>query len=108
MDQRLRFLVDEFQDDWDKYIGIVDHAALVLPQASISMSPFELLNGFPPRTSFDWNTPVAVTVRQRLERADAVRIAKRIELAVESAKESMAKAQDRQAIAANRKRWAID
>jgi len=50
----------------------MDYAQLTLPHESIGMSPFELLYGHPPRTSFDWKRPQEpATARERLNRDEA-------------------------------------
>jgi len=36
----------------------MDYAQLTLPYNSIGMSPFELIYGYKPRTSFDWDRPI--------------------------------------------------
>jgi hypothetical protein len=53
LDQRLRPFVNYFQDNWSDLLLIIDYAQLVLPHNALGMSPFELLNGYRPTTSFD-------------------------------------------------------
>src|SRR3979411_193162 len=57
--QRLRPFVNYYQDNWSDLLPMMDYAQLTLPHSSIGMSPFELLYGRLPRTSFDWNIPKA-------------------------------------------------
>ena len=52
-DQRLRFLVDHHGSDWDEKCTFSDFSALVLPHATLHMSPYEVLHNAPPRTSID-------------------------------------------------------
>jgi tRNA A22 N-methylase len=66
-----------------------------LPYNSIDISGFELINGRPPRTSFDWNTPEAATVQERLNQDKAKAIATRIYKAIDKAKSIMAKTQEK-------------
>ena len=75
--QRLRPFVNYYQDNWSELLPIMDYAQLTLPHESIGMSPFELLYGYPPRTSFDWKRPrEPVTTRERLNRDEARELAK--------------------------------
>jgi hypothetical protein len=39
------------------------------------MSLFQLVNGRLPHTSFDWNTPKASTVKEKLNQEQAIQIA---------------------------------
>ena len=71
LDQRLRPFVNYYQDNWSELLPIMDYAQLTMPYESIRMSPFELLNAYPPRTSFDWQAPPASTPRERLNQQEA-------------------------------------
>ena len=51
----------------------MDYVQLTMPHESIGMFPFELLNAYPPRTSFDWNILKTMTVREQLSREEAQR-----------------------------------
>jgi hypothetical protein len=55
------------------------------------MSGFEMVNGRPPRISFDWDTPVAAIIPERLSQEKAKAIATRIYDAIEKDREFMAK-----------------
>ena len=55
--QRLRPFVNYYQDDWSDLLPMMDYAQLTNWHESIGMSPFELLYGYQPRTSFDWKNP---------------------------------------------------
>ena len=61
-----------YQDNWSELLPLMDYAQLTLPHESIGMSPFELLYGYPPRTSFDWKLPKEpATARERLNQEEA-------------------------------------
>ena len=51
---RLRPYVNHYQDDWDEWLPMMDHAAAAVESASTGASPFLVANGYEPRTSFDW------------------------------------------------------
>ena len=108
LDQRLRPYVNYYQDNWSKMLPLMDYAQLTLPHSSIGMSPFELINGRLPRTSFDWNTPTASTVPEKLNQDKAIQIATRMQEALKKGKEIMEKAQAKQKSDANRHRRPVD
>ena len=107
IDQRLRPYVAYYQDDWDEYLPMIDYAQLTLPHSSIGMSPYELLNGRLPRTSFDWSVP-ETKPQDKLNVEKARQIAKRMEDAMEKGKENMEQAQSRMEKYANAKRRPAD
>jgi hypothetical protein len=72
------------------------------------MSLYELLNGRPPRTSFDWNTPETATVQEQLSQEKARQLATRMHQTIEKGKELMAKAQAKKEKNVNTKRRTID
>ena len=79
IDQRLRPFVNHYQDNWSLLIPMMDYAQLTLHHESIRMSPFELLKGYKPRTSWDWNRPQGpVNAREQLNQDQAVAFAKRM------------------------------
>ena len=64
----------------------MDYAQLMLPHDSIGMSPFELLYGYTPRTSFNWDRPTEpATARERLSYEEAQAFAERMYGAWETA-----------------------
>ena len=71
---------------------MIDYAQLTLPHSSIGMSPYELLHGRLPRTSFDWKTPKPVTVQEELSQEKARQLATRMKEALQRGRELMAKA----------------
>jgi hypothetical protein len=95
LDQRLRPFVNYYQDNWSELLPIMDYAQLTLPHESIGMSPFELLNGYPPRTSFDWDTPTAATPKEKLNQEEAKKVVKKLQEAWETARTIMKEAQDK-------------
>jgi len=57
----------------------MDYAQLILPYNSIGISPFELLYGYTPRTSFDWDRPTKPAMaRERLSYEEAQAFAERM------------------------------
>ena len=60
LEQRLRPFLTYYQDNWSELLPMMDYAQLTLPQESIGMTPFEVIHGWQPRTSFDWETPATV------------------------------------------------
>ena len=64
----------------------MDYVQLTLPHDSIRMSPFELLYGYTPRMSYDWDRPTKpIMARERLSREEAWTFAERIYGAWETA-----------------------
>jgi transposase InsO family protein len=111
LDQRLRPFVNYYQDNWSELLPLMDYAQLTLPHSSLgTMSPYELLNGYPPRTSFDWappsNAPANASVKLSQERARAV--ASRMEQALEKGRESIRKAQEKKERDVNAHRRPVD
>jgi len=57
----------------------MDYTQLTLPYNSIGMSPFKLLYGYTPQTSFNWDRPMEpTTARKHLSYKEAQAFAKRI------------------------------
>jgi hypothetical protein len=108
LDQRLRPFVNYYQDNWSELLPLIDHAQLTLPHSSIGMAPYELLQGRPPHTSFDWNTPKATTVQERLSQDKARATAERMKDALAKGKELMVKAQAKKEKDVNTHRRPID
>jgi transposase InsO family protein len=107
--QRLRPFVNYYQDNWSDLLPMMDHAQLTNWHESIGMSPFELLHGFQPRTSFDWKTlKEPATVRERLNREEAQALAKSMHHAWETAKTIMKQAQEKKEQDVNRHRREVD
>ena len=109
MDQRLRPFVDYYQDNWSELIPMMDYAQFTLPHSSLGMvPPFEVVNGYPPRTSFDWQTPPATSVKEVLSQKHAKELATRMHGAIEKAKECIAQAQEKSSKDVNCHRRPVD
>jgi len=102
---RLRPYVNHYQDDWDEWLPMMDHAAAAVDSASTGASPFLIANGYEPRTSFDWEPLPARLPREERENRQAAR--ERVEKLEEIwnfAQTSMRRAQEAMAMQANRHR----
>jgi hypothetical protein len=111
IDQRLRPFVNTFQDDWSSLIHQVDYTAANLPHDSTGLSPFQVELGYQPRMDIDWNRPpdtIPVTEHIHRSRKDARAQIERIHQVWEWCKASMAKAQQRQQVQANKHRRPAD
>lgn len=95
LDQRLRPFVNHYQDNWSELLPIIDYTQLTIPHESIGISPFELLNAYPPRTSFNWQIPKTSTARERLNRQEAQEVVKTLQDTWETARTIMKQAQDK-------------
>jgi hypothetical protein len=51
----LRPYVNYYQDNWDQWLPVMDHAAGILAHSSTGLSPFMVSLGFKSRTLFDWH-----------------------------------------------------
>ena len=75
----MRPFINYYQDNWLELLPIIDYAQLTLPYDSIGMSPFELLYGYAPRMSFNWDRPTKpVIAHKRLSYEEAQAFIKRI------------------------------
>jgi hypothetical protein len=54
MAQRLHPFVSYYQDDWSKWLPIIDFAQVVLPHDLTGLAPAYVDGGYVLRTSFDW------------------------------------------------------
>ena len=75
------------------------------------MSPFELLKGYKPCTSWDWNRPQeaeAVNAREQLNQDEAVAFAKRMHDAWDTAKRCITLAQQKKEQDVNKHRRPVD
>jgi hypothetical protein len=108
LEQRLRPFVSYYQDNWAELLPMIDYAQLTLPHESLGqMSPFEVLYGYPARTSFDWNTPTTAPSDQlSVEKAKA--LATRMEDAQNTAKQELTLAQKSMEASANKHRRPVD
>src|SRR5271156_8471 len=109
IDQRLRPFVLYYQDNWSEMLPMIDYAQLTLPHDSIGMSPFQLLYGYEPRTSYDWKRATPPTsIQEEMNHGLAQEFAKRMHEGWEKAKEMMAKAQAKKENDANAHRRDVD
>ena len=109
IDQRLRPFVSYYQDNWSDLLPMMDHAQLVLPHDSIGMSPFRLLSGYEPRTSFDWKRPgKPKNARQKLSYEEANTMARQMQDAWQTARMIMQKQQDKKRRDVNPHRRHVD
>ena len=82
---------------------MMDYAQFTLPHSSLGMvSPFEVVNGYLPRTSFDWRTPPATSAKEALIQKSAKELATRMHGAIKKARECIAKAQEKSSKDVNR------
>jgi len=109
IDQRLRPFVNYYQDNWSELIPMMDYAQLTLPHESIHMSPFELLKGYSPRSTWDWHRPDSrLSPTEQLNRDDAEKMAKRMHDAWEVAKGFVKKSQEKKERDVNQHRREVD
>jgi len=109
IDQRLRPFVSHYQDNWSELIPMMDYAQLTLHHESIGMSPFELLKGFKPRTTWDWDQPKKpASAREKLNREQAMEFAQRMHDAWSVAKANITLAQQKKERDVNRHRRPVD
>lgn len=107
--QRLRPFVNYYQDNWSELLPVMDYAQLTLLHESIGMSPFELLYGHTPRTSFDWRRPQdPATARERLNRDEARDLAQTMHQGWETARTIMQQAQEKASQNVNQHRREVD
>ena len=111
LDQRLRPFVNYHQDNWSDLLPCMDWAQATLPHETTGLSPYEIEFGHRAPQHWDWEARTHVdagTPRERMTRDEARAYVKvrheAVQLATNIARESMAKAQQRQATQANKKR----
>lgn len=109
IDQRLRPFVNHYQDNWSELIPMMDYAQRTLPHETIGMSPFELLKGYAPRTTWDWERKVdTATPREKLNVEQAQAFATRMHEAWKFAKANMKSAQEKKERDVNKHRRSVD
>jgi hypothetical protein len=108
--QRLRPFCTYYQDNWSSFLPIMDIAQLTLPHESLgNITPFQLLNGVEPRTSWDLRNPEAPkTATEKLNREDAIKVANRMKEVIEFAQSSLQAQQDKMKRLADRNRREVD
>ena len=94
LDQRLCPFVNYYQDNWSELLPLMDYAQFTLPHSSTGMSPYEMLNGHLPCTSFDWQAPTEPTsATAELSQQRAKELATWMNKAIEKGKEVILEAQ---------------
>ena len=85
----------------------MDLAQLTLPHESLDITPFQLLNDYKPRTSWDLRDPdFAAFATEKLNRQEAELVANRIREAIEFAQSFIKSQQNKMQRLANKKRRA--
>lgn len=108
--QRLRPFCTYYQDNWSSLLPLMDIAQLILPHESLgNISPFRVLNGYEPRTSFDLHNPEPPrSATEQLSRQNALDVASRQEKAIAFAQSSLQSQQDKMKRLADRTRREVD
>lgn len=102
---RLRPYVNYYQDDWDDWLPMMDHAAAAVDSASTGASPFLVANGYEPRTSFDWQPlPSRMPRQERQNREEARRRVEKLQEIWDFARANARRAQEAMAAQADRHR----
>jgi hypothetical protein len=108
LEQRLRPFVNHYQNNWSELLPMMDYAQLTLPHDSLGgLSPFEVRNGWTPRTSWDWNTPLTEP-RHKLSVEAAKAVMTRMYDAWLTARKQMQAAQAKQKASADKRRRAVN
>lgn len=109
---RLRPFMNHYQNNWSELLPMMDYAQLTLKHSSIGMTPFELLNGYPADSTWNWETALdpnkPITAKERLNRQEAQDFAKRMHDAWLFAREVLQKKQNRMAETVNKGRREIN
>ena len=108
LNQCLQFFVNYYQDNWSELLPMMNFMQMTLSHSSIEMSLFKLINSYSARTSFDWNTPQAANINERMSHNQAVQTAKRMKKAWNQGKKSMIRAQEKMIKDTKSKRKPID
>ena len=106
VDEKLRFFVDKYQDDWDDHTPALDFAHNSSWHSSIERSPLSLILGREPRTPLSLPLPPITKMTPPRERAaELMKIVKDVQ---DGAKLAAKQAQERQQVQANKKRRQVD
>ncbi|KAI0992850.1 hypothetical protein K3495_g15334 [Podosphaera aphanis] len=110
LEQRLRPFCNYYQDNWSELLPMMDYAQLTLPHASLGgLLPYEILHGFKPRTSFDWQYKFERPgLNDKVNVQDAQRYATHLQKGFDLAKNLITKAQDTMRKNRNKHRRAVD
>jgi hypothetical protein len=106
LDQRLRFYVDKYQDDWSIHLPALDFAHNSSWHSAINMSPLKVMLGKDIRNPLSLDLSTAGEIAGPAERAlELVRETKEVQ---ELARRAAAETQEKQRIQANKKRRPVD
>jgi hypothetical protein len=113
LDQRLRPLLDYYQDTWSEALPALDAVQAALPHESLGgLSPHEVVLGFKAPLHFDWEARTTDWENiPRLEKLNRQEAQKRLDLLKgyhNAAQKGVQKAQQVMAEQANRRRREID
>jgi hypothetical protein len=108
--QRLRPFCTYYQDNWSALLPIMDIAQLTLPHESLgNISPFQVLNGYEPHTSFDMHNPEPPqSATEKLNREDAIKVTARMQDVIKFAQAFLQVQQDKMKRLADRNRRPVD
>ena len=78
--QHLRPYVNYYQNDWDKWVTIIDYQQSALWHETIEQLPFFIEKGYEPHTSLDWDSKVHPkgTLQERLNQSEAKALVARL------------------------------
>jgi transposase InsO family protein len=108
LQKRLRPFVNFYQDNWSDLLPMMDYAQLTLPHESLGgITPFEVVHGYPPRTTWDWNRS-DTEARDNLNVQEARAMAQRHHSAWTFATSHLQAAQKRMSAKTNSHRRRID
>ena len=106
LDQRLRFYVDYYQNNWSEHLPALDFAHNSSHHASIGMSPICVMTGTEPRNPLSLPLPDVNVDSERKE--TAAKLVKQAADVQELAHKNALAAQRRQGAQANKKRRPVD
>ena len=89
IERGLRTFCNYAQDDWAKWVPMVEFADNNNTASSTSLTPFFMNKGFNPRMSFDPDTTDYETTRERLQSRKAEEITKRMQEILDYGKEHL-------------------
>lgn len=104
VERGLRTYCNYLQDDWAKWIPMVEFSDNNNTSSATSLTPFYFNKGFHPRMSFDKDCTSYESTRERLQASKAEDIAARMEQLLEYGTTRMKKAQEAMRVQANKHR----